>query len=215
MAAEAVEARWIKAHDAYTLNADGEPVLGRGLARAAVYLVRDPRDVAISLAFHNSTSIDAAIELMNAPDGALCRGRKGQPQQLRQRLNGWSGHVASWLDQTDTRVCLLRYEDMRADPVAAFTHALAFAQRPASAEDIERAIRHADFGELQRQESEKGFGERISRTAPFFRSGEAGAWRQELTPDQVARIESAHGPMMERLGYARSGANACGRQRCG
>ena len=215
MAAEADEARWIKVHDAFTLNADGEPVLGRGLARAAVYLVRDPRDVAISLAFHNSTTLDAAIELMNMPESALCRGRKGQPQQLRQRLNGWSGHVASWLDQTDTPVCLLRYEDMRADPVAAFTRALAFAQRPATDEDIERAVRHADFGELQRQESEKGFGERMSRTAPFFRSGEAGAWRRELTPDQVARIEAAHAPTMERLGYARSDADACGEQRCG
>ncbi len=215
VAAEADETRWIKAHDAYTLNADGEPVLGRGLARAAVYLVRDPRDVAISLAFHNSTSIDAAIELMNAPDGALCRGRKGQPPQLRQRLNGWSGHVASWLDQTDTPVHLLRYEDMRADPVTAFTRALAFAQRPATPGEIEQAVRHADFGELQRQESEKGFGERMSRTAPFFRAGEAGAWRRELTPDQVARVEVAHAPMMDRLGYVRSNADACSERRCG
>ena len=122
--------------------------------------------------------------------------------------------MTSWLEQTDTPVHLLRYEDMRVDPVAAFTGALAFAQRPASAEDIERAVRHADFGELQRQESEKGFGERMSRTAPFFRLAKlASAPGTDL--DQVARIESAHGPMMERLGYARSGANACGRQRCG
>jgi sulfotransferase family protein len=213
--AEAVEARWIKVHDAYALNADGEPVLGRGVARAAVYLVRDPRDVAISLAFHNSTTVDAAIELMNAPDGALCRGREGQLPQLRQRLNGWSGHAGSWLEQTDTPVHLLRYEDMRADPVAAFTRALAFAQRPATGEEIERAIRHADFGELQRQEREKGFGERMSRTAPFFRAGEAGAWRRELTSDQVARVEVAHAPMMERLGYARSNVDAYGERRCG
>jgi aryl sulfotransferase len=213
IAAEAVEARWIKVHDAYTLNADGKPVLGRAVARAAVYLVRDPRDVAVSLAFHNSTTTDAAIELMNAPDGALCRGRRGQPPQLRQRLTGWSGHVASWLDQTDTPVHLVRYEDMRADPVAAFTGALAFARRPATDEDIQRAVRHADFGELQRQESEKGFGERLSRTAPFFRSGEAGSWRRELTADQVGRIEAAHAPMMERLGYAR--CEARGEPGCG
>jgi aryl sulfotransferase len=206
MAAEAAaagETRWIKAHDAYALNADGEPLLGRGVARAAVYLVRDPRDVAISLAFHNSTTVDAAIELMNAPDGALCGGRKGLPPQLRQKLTGWSGHVASWLDQTDTPVHLVRYEDMRAEPVVAFAAALAFAGRTATAEEVERAVRHADFDELRRQENEKGFGERMSRAAPFFRSGQAGAWRQDLAPDQVARIEAAHAPMMERLGYPR------------
>jgi len=215
MAAEAGEARWIKVHDAYTVNADGKPVLGRGVARAVVYLVRDPRDVAISLAFHNSTTIDAAIELINAPDGALCRGRKGLPPQLRQKLAGWSGHAASWLDQTDTPVCLLRYEDLCTDPGAAFSRALALAERPAAPEEIERAVRHAAFGELRRQESEKGFGERMSRTAPFFRSGEAGAWRRELTPDQVARIEAVHAPMMDRLGYAVAGADTCSERRCG
>jgi hypothetical protein len=200
IAAEAKAPRWIKVHDAYTAES-GEPLLGRGAARAAIYLARDPRDVAVSLAHHNSTSIDAAIELMNQPDSALCRGRDGQPPQLRQQLLGWSGHAASWLGQTDVRVCLIRYEDMRADPRRAFAAALAFAERPASGEDIARAIRNADFAELQRQERERGFTERTSRSAPFFRAGQVGGWRGELSCDQVAALERAHAPMMKRLGY--------------
>jgi hypothetical protein len=201
IAAETKAQRWIKVHDAYTLTESGEPMLGRGAARAAIYLARDPRDVAVSLAHHNSTTIDAAIELMNLSDSALCRGRRGQPPQLRQQLRGWSGHAASWLDQNDVRVCLMRYEDMRADPHRAFAAALAFAGRPASDEDIARAIRHADFAELQRQERERGFTERTSRSAPFFRAGRVGAWRGELSGEQVARVEAAHAPMMKRLGY--------------
>jgi len=193
--------RWIKAHDAYTLNADGEPVMGRGVAQGAVYLVRDPRDVAVSLAHHTNTTIDAAIELMNADDGALCRSRRGPAMQLRQTLLGWSGHAASWLDQSDTPVCLVRYEDMRADPASAFAAVLMFANRPAAPAEITRAIRHSDFGELQRQEGERGFAERMSRSTPFFRAGRVGGWRAELTPVQAARIESAHAPMMRRLGY--------------
>jgi len=35
----------------------------------------------------------------------------------------------------------------------------------------------------------------------FFRRGEVGGWRDELTAEQVARIEAAHAPMMRRLGY--------------
>jgi aryl sulfotransferase len=201
IAAEAKATRWIKVHDAYTLTEDGAPLLGRGAARAAIYLVRDPRDVAVSLAHHNTTPIDAAIELMNQPDSALCRGRHAQPPQLRQRLLGWSGHAASWLAQTDLPVHLMRYEDMRADPARAFSAALAFAGRPAAGADIARAIRHADFAELQRQEREHGFTERTSRTSPFFRSGEVGGWRRELSAEQAAALEAAHAPMMTRLGY--------------
>jgi aryl sulfotransferase len=200
IASEAQEQRWIKVHDSFTARADGEPLLGRS-ARAAVYLVRDPRDVAISLSHHNNKTIDAAIALMNQPDAAVCGGRKGMASQLRQKLQGWSGHVTSWLDQTAIPVLAVRYEDLKADPAQFFGAAMAFAGREAGIAEIERAIRHADFAELQRQESEKGFAERESRSAPFFRAGRAGGWRDVLTPEQIARIEDAHAPVMGRLGY--------------
>jgi aryl sulfotransferase len=213
-AAAAQEQRWVKVHDAYTLNAAGEPLLGRCSALGAIYLVRDPRDVAVSLAHHNNTSIDAAIDLLNAEDGALCRGRTGLAPQLRQKLLGWSGHAASWLDQTDTPVHVVRYEQMRDSPASEFAAALAFAHRPASAEEIARAVRHSDFDELQRQEMEKGFAERLSRsTAPFFRTGQAGGWRDALTATQISRIETAHRRIMRRLGYRPVSANA--KQRAG
>ena len=197
------EQRWIKVHDAYTLTPSGLPMFGVPGTRV-VYLVRDPRDVAISLSHHNSITIDQAIKLMIEPEGALCASRKGLAPQLRQKLMGWSGHVASWLDQPDLPVMFLRYEDSRADPTKKFAAALAFVGRAVAPDDIARAIRHADFSELQRQESEKGFAERRSRTAPFFRSGRPGGWCETLSPEQVARIEAAHGPMMARLGYALS-----------
>jgi len=54
--------RYVKVHDAYTLTPLGEPLLGgaRGAA-GAVVMVRDPRDVAPSLASHRNIGIDAAI----------------------------------------------------------------------------------------------------------------------------------------------------------
>ena len=201
IAAEASEQRWIKVHDAYTATPGGEPLLGWKVARAAVYLVRDPRDVAVSLAYHNSTTIDDAIKLMNAADSALCRGRKGMAPQLRQKLMGWSGHVTSWLDQTDIPVHVIRYEDLVAAPAGGFAGALKFADRSATQAEIERAIRHADFAELQRQESEKGFAERTSRNAPFFRSGRVGGWRETLTAAQADAIEQCHAATMTRVGY--------------
>jgi aryl sulfotransferase len=201
IAADATEQRWIKVHDAYTPTPAGEPMFGRSVARAAVYLVRDPRDVAVSLAYHNSTTIDDAIKLMNAADGALCRGRKGLAPQLRQKLMGWSGHVTSWLEQSDMPVHVVRYEDLKEAPAACFAAALEFTGRSATPADIARAIRHADFAELQRQEGEKGFAERMSRTAPFFRSGRIGGWRESLSGEQANAIVQCHRAVMGRLHY--------------
>src|SRR5581483_2511314 len=113
------------------------------------------------------------------------------PSQLRQKLPGWSGHIASWLDQSDIPVHLVRYEDMQRDTLSVLRGVLHFAGRPASEEELRRAVAFADFAQLRQQEQEKGF-----REAPhpgggsFFRRGESGAWRDELTAEQVARVET-------------------------
>lgn len=195
--------RFVKVHDAYTPTSKSEPLLAgpRGAA-GAIVIVRDPRDVAPSIANHNRVDIDKAIALLNDRQAVYCARVGRMDQQLRQRLPGWSGHIATWLDQTDIPVHLIRYEDMQADPFATFREAIVFAGRPATDDDIRRAVGYADFAELRRQEEEKGFAEAPRRPGGlFFRRGAAGAWRDELTPEQVARLEAVHAPMMRRLGY--------------
>jgi len=196
--------RFVKVHDAYMLTPNCEPLLaGARGADAAIVIVRDPRDVAPSLAGHNRSSIDEAIAFMNDEQAAFCVEPGRQHNQLRQLLPGWSGHAASWLEQNDIPVHLLRYEDLQADAALALRAALAFVGQPASADEIKRAVAFADFVQLQEQERDKGFRETPLPFAgsTFFRRGEAGAWRDELSVEQVARIEAAHAPMMRRLGY--------------
>jgi aryl sulfotransferase len=206
---DALPVRFVKVHDAYTVTPKGEPLLaGRGGADGAIVIVRDPRDIAPSLANHNDSSIDAAIAFMNDHHAGFCMKRNRQHSQLRQQMPGWSGHIASWLDQADIPVHLVRYEDIQADAFGTFRQALDFAGRPVSVEDIQRAVGFADFAELRRQEQDVGFREtlrpHLGRT--FFRRGEVGGWRDELSAEQVARIEATHAPMMRRLGYEPAGA---------
>ena len=199
--------RLVKAHDAYLTTALGEPLLvGARGAERAILIVRDPRDVAPSLANHRKIGLDAAIDFMADPTACFAAATRAQPLQLRQRLLDWSGHAASWLDQADLPVHLVRYEDLRLATSATFVAAMAFAGREVSVADAERAVEFARFDRLQAQERERGFIEWRPRGggALFFRRGEAQAWRRELTAEQVQRIESAHGPMMRRLGYALS-----------
>jgi aryl sulfotransferase len=196
--------RLVKAHDAYLTTPLGEPLLaGARAAAGAIVIVRDPRDIAASLANHRHTTIDAAIDFMADNEACLSGGTKAQLTQLRQRLLHWSGHVASWLDQTDIPVHLVRYEDLQAEPLASFAAAMAFAGRDLALADAQRAVDFTRFERLQAQEVERGFVEWRPHGAGalFFRRGETQAWRRELTAEQVQRIESAHGPMMRRLAY--------------
>lgn len=196
--------QFIKTHDAYSCTSSGEPLLaGRRGADGAIVIVRDPRDVAASLANHQGCSIDETIAFMNDTNAALCGKPDRQHSQFRQLLQGWSAHVESWLSQRDIPVHLVRYEDLKADTVTALGDALGFAQIGAGADAIDRAVRLADFAGLQEQERDKGFREaqRWPKDRKFFRRGEAGSWRDELTTEQIARIETEHAPMMRRLGY--------------
>jgi aryl sulfotransferase len=200
--------RFVKAHDAYTLTSLGEPLLaGARGAKAAIVIVRDPRDVAPSLANHLRTTMDEAIDFMNDPRAVFSARTNRQERQFRQCLLGWSGHVASWLDQRDIPVHLVRYESLKCDTIGTMHAALRFAGFPVTRKEIARAVSLADFDALQAQEREIGFAEwqdRRDNGNLFFRRGEAGAWRDELTAEQVARIESAHGMTMDRLGYKMS-----------
>lgn len=199
------QVRFMLVHDAYSLTPNGEPLLAG--ADGAILIVRDPRDVAPSLANHMRISVDQAIAHMNDKRGEA-HAKPGRLYRLfRQMTRCWSGHGQSWLEQTDIPVHLVRYEDMKADSIGTFTRALKFAGEPASDRNIRRAVAFADFAELRRQERENGFRESPQRPGgPFFRRGEAGGWRDELSVQQVARIEAAHAPMMRRLGYGPAGA---------
>ena len=196
------EVRFVKVHDAYTLTSQGGPLLGgRAGADGAIVIVRDPRDVVLSLANHGRTSIDEALARMNNQEMSYARPRH-QAGRLRHKVLAWSAHVTSWLDQIDIPIHLLRYEDLHANTVSAFSAALDFAHRRASIEEIRRAVAYARFAELRRQELENGFCEApVQPGGLFFRRGEVGAWHDELTLGQVARIEAMHGAMMQRLGY--------------
>jgi hypothetical protein len=202
-------ARFVKVHDAYALTAQREPLLaGRRAAAGVILIVRDPRDIAVSLAHHSRNSIDEAISFMNNSEAGYCMETDRQRSQLRQRLLDWSGHAVSWLEQSDLPLLLVRYEDLQADTFATFRRALDFADYAVGDDLIRRAIGHADFAELQRQEQSRGFREAPRQPGSlFFRRGTAGAWRDELTIAQVGRIEAAHASMMRRLGYELAGAS--------
>ncbi|MES2494671.1 MAG: sulfotransferase domain-containing protein [Pseudomonadota bacterium] len=191
---------FIKLHDAYCHLPDGTPILGRP-ARAAVYILRDPRDVAVSLAFHTGKPIATIVHQIISSSTRM-GGVKPHHEQVPQPLLDWSGHVRSWTAQRDVAVHVLRYEDLSADTVGCFGRAIEFLGLDATSEQLARAVAQADFSVLQRQEAEKGFRERRPEsTAPFFRAGRVGGWREALARDHSAAIETAHGAVMAEFGY--------------
>jgi len=191
---------FMKIHDAYTFLEDGSPLIpSEGIK--AIYIIRNPLDVAVSYSFHCSCSIDNAISDMRSKDCCFCGKTNKLMPQLRQKLLTWSEHVESWVDNTEIPVHVVRYEDMKNNPFETFKNAAIFAGLSYDDEKIRKAIEFSSFNRLNEEEKEKGFKERIAKDSLFFREGNIGGWRNHLSEEQVNLIIKEHQKIMKRFGY--------------
>lgn len=200
----------IKTHNAVA-NVGGFPTINLDVTLAAVYIVRNPLDVAISYAHHCDLSVSQIIGYM--ADEKL--GSTVDEHNVYEFLGGWSYHVASWLSLPYRPVLVLRFEDMLANPKATFRQLADFLGIKSSPELIDKAITYSSFDQLKAQETANGFKERPDRAKKFFRSGMTDQWREALTRDQFNAVISSHAPMMMRCGYLTpmSGAELKSRQK--
>ena len=205
LAARYPEGLWLKVHDRQAMLGEAGWLFPQEASGSAIYIIRDPRDVAVSNAFHDGhRDMDHAVAKLCSADTRL--GERGD-QQLAQYPGAWSDHVCSWVDQRDIRVLAVRYEDMLADAGAVLARVIGFA-RPQVAIDAERiahAVALSRFDALQAAEDQRRFAETPDGVARFLRQGEAGDWRRHLSPAQAERLCLQHGDIMRRFGYAVGG----------
>jgi aryl sulfotransferase len=195
------EPQLCKVHDAWIVTQDGRPVFDAAFTAATIYLVRDPRDVAVSWAKFMRWPLDRAIAFMGDPDAGLGSSTDQIGIQVRQPMGTWSDHVLSWIDRSGLDPLVIRYEDMLADPAAALR---AMAKRlgwETTEAAIAGAVAVTGFDRLADKEARTGFTERAPNTERFFASGKSGTWRAALTPEQAARIEREHEAVMARFAY--------------
>ena len=187
---------YLKTHDAWSARLF-PPQATRGI----VHIVRDPRDIAPSFAHHGQIGLDTMIGQMECEGLVVSRSLRKWRAQADQAVGSWSEHVQSWFGQTNSPRLLLRYEDMRADPVGQTTRLSDFLGLGCDSGLIERTVAACDFRLLQAMERQSGFSEKPPKSERFFRQGMADAWRGALTPEQAGRIAAGHRTVMTALGY--------------
>jgi hypothetical protein len=190
----------VKTHNALA-EIDGAPLISLDVTAGAIYVVRNPLDVAISFSHHNRTTVDNIVEFMNTRAAATT----SNATNVYEFYDTWSGHVASWTATPSPTLHVMRYEDMLANPQKSFAGVVKFLGIEAPRQRIEKAVRLSSFQVLKEQERRQGFRERPRAMDAFFREGKAGQWKKVLTKEQVAAIVSAHREQMERFGYVPDG----------
>ncbi len=176
---------------------DDIPTITPGVTFGAIYVVRNPLDVACSFADHYGLTPAAGVR-------ALCfKGLEIEPKDghIRQIVGDWTTHVESWERAPGLYLHIVRYEDLLAAPEPTLGRMLDFLRIRNDPERLTRAVRHAAFDTLAAQEAASGFIERSKNAKRFFRRGAAGGWREELTGQEAEMMIASHRPLMRRLGY--------------
>lgn len=192
---------FVKVHDAFHGATTGEPLFPAEASQGAIYVVRNPLDVAVSYAHHEARGIDRIIDRMADSSAALNQWQGRISSGLPQVMSTWSEHVTGWLDQTVTPIHLVSYEALSATPHAVFAGLLRFAGLDVDDARLDAAIAATRFDALKAQEGAAGFREKTQASGSFFRKGVVGDGRRVLSPEQADRIVRDHGPVMARLGY--------------
>jgi hypothetical protein len=164
---------------------------------AAIYLVRNPLDIAATYGAARGRPIDKAIALMAKSGRILGK----TPKRAYEVVGSWSENVESWTSTVRGRILVIRLEDMLDDPELQLAKVVQFLAINATPEQITRASNNSIRSILQ---TYKRLGGQISnRLSPLqlLRSGVALRGKRLLTTQQIATIAATHRDQMHRYGY--------------
>jgi hypothetical protein len=185
-----------KTHNALVIDR-GQSIINFAVTSGAIYIVRNPLDVAISLAHHIGKHVDHAISVMATPDLET----PINETHVHEVWGSWSQHVESWTRKPHPAIYVMRYEDMLGDPEKTFGALAHHLLLNPTADELALAIKRSSFESLRDQEDKEGFLEKSKHADRFFREGRADQWKDALTPQQVDAILNAHREQMKRFGY--------------
>ena len=163
----------------------------------ALYIVRDPRDVAVSYSKHFNTSISDAVRrmmsethILNAQDRSV--GNKGA-----EFTSSWENHVTGWKNASFP-VLFIRYEDLLEYPAQNISKLLEFLKIQPQI-SIEEIVNLTNFSNLVGQETDSGFGEASPHTR-FFRKGAKAQWKK-IPSKSFQLLENKYHDLMAEFGY--------------
>ena len=186
--------KYFKVHDSFeNPTCQGKITICTEGCKGAVYVIRNPFDVVISLANHFSCDFDNAINFLINKNASLCGSLTSCKNQVRQYLGRWDYHINTWNKQKIIPILLLRYEDLINEPIKEFTKLAAFLEITKDQNLIKESIENCKFENLQllEKKTEFGFEEKPKNCETFFKYGCFGMGLKKLSNDQIAVIKEA------------------------
>ena len=188
---------FVKTHHALVKMFDN-PFTTDNNTRGIIYIIRDPRDVVLSMCKHYNFDIKKSIEKITNINFSLKWADYTDVFMSRERpfslLSNWDNHYKSW--KSNSFKCpqlFIKYEDLVYKKKEVIKKLVVFFEKNYGfkfsnlEEKIENIIIETNFEKLKKKEELHGFQEAVS--GAFFNIGKKNQWLEKLTADQIYEIE--------------------------
>ena len=166
-----------------------------------VYVVRDPRDVALSqYHFHRKRRM---VQDGTPVEQFITRFVAGSTSPYAS----WGENVAGWLATRHGTpgFLLLRYEDLMAHPTQELAKLALFLGIEVDVPGLEQVVARCSADQMRKLEHQQAHLWSSTRNTrqdvPCVREAKSGGWKSNLPESSVAEIEGAWGHLMQFLGY--------------
>ena len=173
-----------------------------------IYIVRDPRNVLVSLMNHYSLNEKEALEFITEDRDIH---QKDEDFSNYAYLSNWSKHYESWSNAKNFRRMLIKYEQLQNKKYETFRDLIVFVNtilnrtERVNKEKLIKAIETTEFNVLKKKEKNEGFIESVKNkngnTNIFFDKGFENKWENLISSTSINTLEDRFHKEMTKLGY--------------
>ena len=185
---------FLKTHNALC-KINGNKFTDQNNTLAAIYIVRDPRNVITSIANHYQITTRNAFDFMKDKNRGIIE-KEGNRYTGFQPLFSWDLHIKSWTENTLYPSLIIKYEDLIIDTASVFKKVLEFIKKITNSKNnidkqkLLKCVENCKFSNLKTMEREKGFDEsmvnkKTGEKITFFNLGEKNNFRDILEKNLI------------------------------
>ena len=185
---------FLKTHNALC-KINGNKFTDQNNTLAAIYIVRDPRNVITSIANHYQITTQNAFDFMKDKNRGIIE-REGNRYTGFQPLFSWDLHLKSWTENTLYPSLIIKYEDLIIDTASVFKKVLEFIKKITNSKNnidkqkLLKCVENCKFSNLKTMEREKGFDEsmvdkKTGEKIAFFNLGEKNNYQDILEKNLI------------------------------
>ena len=201
------EVQFLKTHS-YLFNIHNNHFTNLKNSLGVIYIVRDPRTVAISYSNHKNTSIDKITdEMINGWYMGGVLNSESSSDQTVTYVSSWEKNYNSWKSfDVVNKYLLIKYEDIVLEKkeeifvkILDFVHYLDKKKFTLDKNKLKNVLETTRFEKVQSLEKSHGFPEAV--TNDFFYKGPNNDWKKTLDFKNQQKIEKSFSKEMKELGY--------------